>query len=196
MRIAIVGILMLCLVGCFSNQSSISTYNESTRTNQNLNYQESQSSADEYINRIAKRLMAVSERTASRYKFKVEQNGTPELVIDNTTNSITISNGLLHNLQDEAQLAALLSLSMARLDNVSDVKKSAINNLYMAGIDPRAVLELEQKYANNPSISWLQTLFGQPPTALELATTSAMIDKLPKGLQRGQESYTQFLNGQ
>lgn len=196
MRIVIVWILMLCLVGCFSNQSSISTYNESTRTNQNLNYQESQSSADEYINRIAKRLMAVSERTASRYTFKVEQNVSPELVIDNTTNSITISDGLLHNLQDEAQLAALLSLSMARLDNVSDVKKSAINNLYMAGIDPRAVLELEQEYANSPSVSWLQTLFGQPPTALELATTSAMIDKLPKGLQRGQESYTQFLNGQ
>ncbi len=199
MRLLCLAGMLFLLSGCFNNHSSLTSYQQSPRTDQNLadNYKASESPSEEYVNRVAKRIMVVSNRPYSKYIFVVQNDNTPRLELDTETNTVTISMGALRELQDEAELAATLTMSMERLDNTPYFYRSTVDSLYMADYDPRAVLELQEQYISAAvhGEHWLQALFPDPPSSQQIAETKNLVEKMPKGLQRGAETYTQQING-
>lgn len=188
-----------CTVGCFNDRSSLATYQQEGRIDKNVatNYQESKSPTEEYVNRIAKRIMLVSERPANKYAFVVASDAEPTLTLDHETNTVIISTGALRALRDEAELAAALTMSMERLDNTAITSQATVNALYMAGYDPEAYVALQEQYLQNYTNEqqWLQAIFPTLPTQSDITATKALVEKMPQGLQRGTENYNQIVNG-
>lgn len=199
MRLLCLALMALLVSGCFNNHSSLASYQQSSRTNPNLaaNYSETNSPAEEYVNRVAKRIMVVSNRPANKYNFVVTNDNVPALNLDVENNTVTISTGALRELKDEAELAAALTMSMERLDNTPNFDKAAVNALFMADYDPHAVLDLQEQYlyGSGRGEHWMQEIFPTPLTEKQILETKNLVDKMPNGLQRGAENYNQLING-
>ena len=126
------------------------------------------------------------------YIFHVTDEANPELLLDKANNSVTLSRGLLHELNDEAELAAILGLSISKLAYYPDIDRSTIKFLTRAGYDPRALVDLQQHYYEASASTqnhWLSTIYKYPPTVEALEQNKAFTSKAPKGLQRGVENY-------
>ena len=160
---------------------------------------------EEYVNRIIKRLLIVSESPKlPKLDLKFNLNLTNKIVfkVNQERYQITISKGILEKLQDEAELAAILAMALTTLEPIApyNFDKKIINHMYKAGYDPMAYVALQEKYLVEPNINhnWLKTLFSINPNNLE-EITQFNIDEnkkltlnLSRGLQRGQQRY--FVN--
>lgn len=190
---------LTCLTGCFADRSSLDTYQKSARLNNDVidSYKQSESPTEEYVARVAKRIQTVSDRPTENVNIRVLETSDPELVLDDESKTISISKGALGQLRDEAELAATLSMAMARLENNQNADQETVQALYKAGYDPRAMLDLQQQYfytENSNQAHWLNSVFTQPPTSATMDANKAIIDKMPKGLLRGSEIYQQHIN--
>ena len=172
---------------------------------------------EEYISRIGKRLLIVSNdvKLANVHIiFDFNTSNTPSLTINydqkfnhTSHNIITISKGLLDSLQDEAELATVLAISLESLysndfassnDSVAHSADNRIlNHLYKAGYDPMAFVELQNEYLTekDPEHSWLKPLFL--PINLNkqrVAINKKTVLTMPSGLQRGKQRYLSSMN--
>lgn len=173
LRLSIVLSIIILTVGCQKQNYQQTAYNHYTSDNQ----------LEEYVSRIGKRLVIVSENPMVNYKFKVMNTKNRELYIKN--NSINISQALLKSLDDEAELAAVLVVAI----NKSKSDKNRLLNLSRAGYDPKALVDVKQKSINNQNIYGVFS--ADDLTAERLSENNTLIPKLPKGLQRQQQSYKQ-----
>ncbi len=193
-------ICVLTLVGCMANTSSLETHQQTARTDPGLinKYHPPQSALEEYVNRIGKRVVLVSDRPSTNYIFNVTSDGDAILSIDHETHTIIVSEGLLHQLHDEAELAATLSLAIGRLSHSADINRYVANNLVRAGYDPRALLDLQQQYFSSGTKNqqhWLSSIYNTPPSAGTITATKTMLQKMPPGLLRGAEVFNKQING-
>lgn len=147
-----------------------------------------QESVSEYVNRIAKKIIIVSDQSSINYQFSVNDNPIPEISFDQEDNKIIVSSGLLQNLSDEAELAAILSLAMAKYAGLADPDQATINYLYRAGYDPRALIDIQEQglYAN---------LYATPVTASTIEYNKHRIASLPKGLLRESVNFCNHIQG-
>lgn len=200
MKKLIVICIILAVSGCANNLGSLETHQQTGRIDNHLAtaYAPSESSTEEYVNRIGKKVLLVSDRPDANYNFRVLDDSNAVFSVNYESKSVIISSGVLHQLKDEAQLAAALALGIASLNNVTAPDKDAAYSLSRAGYDPHAVLELQQQYfnaANNNQPYWLQGVYPTPPTAGSIANDELMLKKMPQGLYRGAEDYHKELNG-
>lgn len=192
--------MMLPIMACNNNRSSLETHQQTARIDGQIvaSYVPSESSSEEYVSRIGRKILLVSDRPDSNYNFKVMDSSDALLAINATTHSVIISQGALLQLKSEAQLAAALAFGLAKLNNVTNPDKEVAQTLVLAGYDPHAVLELQQQYfyaANHGKYYWLQTLYPNPPTAGTITSDELMLKKMPQGLSQGIEEYQKELNG-
>ena len=187
---------VLCLAGCGGDRSSLETYQKTARVDNGLTerYQSSYSPTEEYVNRVAKRVSMVSDRPTDNFNVTVDNTNSIEFSIDAEQHTLTISQGTLEQLKDEAQLATVLTIAISRLNNTRDIDRETANTLYKAGYDPNALLDLQEQYSNQHN-AWLSEVFVTPPSASSIDANKAFIDKMPKGLLRDSENYTKHING-
>jgi predicted Zn-dependent protease len=171
---------------------------QSGRTNANLvkKHVSYSSKIDEYVNRIAKRIVVVSDQPDSNYVFKVVVSPTAGITYDPETNSILVSSALLAQLRDEAQLAAVLSLTIAKYSQQSDPDRNTLNNLYQAGYDPKALVELQEQYviSEGTQYPWFGTMYTYPLSPNIVRNNQAVVNTLPSGLLRGDEAYRKAIS--
>jgi predicted Zn-dependent protease len=190
-------LLLICVISlsaCTGNRSSIDAHDQSARIDQNVtsSYKAADSETEEYVSRIAKRVAMVSDRPNSNYNIEVLDTSDPILEINRESNTVIISNGVLSNLRDEAQLAAALTMGMARLENSPNIDRETAVYLSRAGYDPYAMLDLQEQYfyaAQHGQQHWLHNLYPSAPSAGTIAANRVMLQKLPKGLARDTDSY-------
>lgn len=185
MKIVLIIFLTLTVFGCTSNLSSL-------ETRQHAPYAPADSRLGEYVNRVGKRVLIVSDRPSNNYNFVVMQTNQPILEVNQETHSVIISKGVLEQLNDEAELAAALALGVSKLNNTSDIDRETATILYRAGYDPKAMLELQEQYFHNANINqshWLASIYAVPPTAGTLTSNKIMLKKMPQGLLRGNDNY-------
>jgi len=187
------------ILGC-SNDQSLLTHNETMRIDQNLElaYSKPNTAIEEYVARVGKRVLIVSDQPNANYKFLVSDNETPELSLSKEQNSITISHGLLLKLNDEAELAAALTMAMSKMAYYPDLDRNALTALARAGYDPLAMVDLQEQYYNRAEYNpghWLSVIYSQPPTDTAIATNRAFAGKMSKGLLRGIENYHKHIKG-
>lgn len=153
-----------------------------------LNYQDHES-VSEYVNRIAKKIIIVSDQSSINYRFAVNEEQTPSVTFDQEDNQIIVTSGLLESLSDEAELAAILSLAMAKYAGLADPDQATITYLYRAGYDPSALLDIQEQglYAN---------LYATPITASTIEYNKHRIASLPKGLLRESVNFCNHIQGQ
>ncbi len=166
----------------------------------------------EYISRIGKRLLIVNNTQSIanlNIVFCLDNSDIPSLAINyepkskyDINNIITISKGLLHYLQDEAELATILAIALETIRSNDFVNLNfniaisadnrIIQNLYQAGYDPSAFIELQEEYLKNKSYqeNWLNFLFSPINiTNPRIYANKKILLKVPKGLQRGKQLY-------
>jgi|JI9StandDraft_1071089.scaffolds.fasta_scaffold00310_3 predicted Zn-dependent protease len=186
--------------GCAGDHASLDNHQNTARIDQNLTqqYQIATSPTEEYISRVAKRVILVNNKFDNNYTFNVIASSDPVLTLDAETHNIDISMGVLHQLKDEAELAAAITYAMARIQNFSNVDRETARTLAMAGYDPQAMLELQEEYfhaANSQQYHWLRNIFPLPPSAGTIDANKIMLKNMPKGLARDKESYVKIING-
>lgn len=199
MKKLFLAIIFLSLYGCVKQHSSLDTYQKTKRVDQNLaaSYKSPASSNEEYANRIAKRILATSD-TDANYTVLVTNDTTPILNLDKETHTVTISHGALTQLKDEAELAAIITLSIKIINNTQDIDRTTAIALSNAGYDPQALLDLQEEYfytSLDPNKHWLQSVFPTTPTAGKISANKVMLQKMPKGLLRNAEDYHKQING-
>lgn len=189
-------LLILCLTGCAADRSSLDTYQKTARMDNNLveKYQQANSITEEYVSRIAKRVSMVNDRPSDNFTINVLKTQDVEYSLDPETRTIIISQGALNKLKDEAELATILTVGMARIDNSPNIDRETATLLYKAGYDPQAMLDLQEQYFYRQQ-NWLSEVFPYPPTPGSITANQTMIEKMPKGLLRGSENYNQQING-
>lgn len=149
-----------------------------------------------YVTRIGKLIEIVSDRPNLNYEFVVTEDDMPALGLDREQGIIAISHGLLLQLTDEAELAAILALAISRLSDYINIDRESAKYMSYAGYDPKALLDLQEQYfhATNANVPhWLNTIYSTPISAGTIAANRVMIETLPKG-QRGAEDYYQEIN--
>ena len=75
-------------------------------------------------------MQIVSENASNKYQFKVVNFDTPEVEFDTEKRSITITTALLQQLNDEAELAAVLSLAAGKYANSDNLDQMTATNLF------------------------------------------------------------------
>ncbi len=200
MRKLILTILIPCLCGFgqqYSPEAQDAANAEAMRDQADITHI-SASMLEEYINRVYKRLQIVSERPISNYFFAVIDSQQSELNYDAEKQTILISRGLLDELSDEAELAATLSLSVAKFSGEANPDRETVNNLYRAGYDPVAMLDLQEEYfhaAHAGEEHWLRFIYSIPPTAGTITANRLLINNLQPGLKRDTEDYQKQISG-
>lgn len=194
-------ITLIALSGCMSNQAALDNYDQTARLDKNLvaNYKEANSPREEYVNRVAKRVALVSDRPDTNYNILILDTAEPKIELDHENKTVMISDGVLANLHDEAQLAAALAMGMARLENSSNIDRETATYLSRAGYDPNAMLDLQQQYfyaAQRGQSHWLQSVYSAPPSPGTITANQVMVQKMPKGLMRDTESFKKNINAQ
>ena len=166
---------------------------------------------EEYMSRVGKRLLIVNDNNkinSSNINFSFNNSDTTLLTIEYYQksiyqyNTITLTKGVLNYLQDEAELAAILAISLETI-NSNDIAnfdlsaalnadKRIIMHLYKAGYDPSAFVELEEEYLKdkNSQDNWLNFLFSPMNITTErINANKKILLKIPKGLLRGKQPY-------
>lgn len=200
MRKILLTFIIILVSGCVTDRGSLDNHQHSARIDPNLTekYQAANSPTEEYISRVAKRVILVSNKFDNNYTFTVLNTEEPVLTLDPESHTISISTGVLRQLKDEAELAATITYAMAQMQNLTNVDRETANTLAMAGYDPHAMLELQEEYfhaANSQQYHWLKNIFPLPPTAGTIDANKVMLKNMPKGLARDTESYTRIING-
>ncbi len=195
----IVTTLFLC--ACFNDRTSLETHEQTARINHNTvtQYTPPESHTEEYISRVGKRVTLVSNQPGTNYNFRVLNTEDLNLNIDKETHTISISEGLLQQLKDEAELAAVLLLSALRMDyHDANIDRDTATFLSHAGYDPHAMLDLQEQYFYS-SISnqnhWMQVIYPIAPSAGTITSNKIMLEGMPKGLARNKEDYKKQING-
>ena len=188
--------ITLLLCSCVNNHKSLETHKQTSRVNQDTvaKYTPPESHTEEYINRICKRVTLVSNIPATNYNFRVIKTEELSLEIDKQTSTVKISQGILEQLKDEAELAAVLLLSTLRIENLDNVDREAATLLSRAGYDPQAMLDLQEQYfytANsNKTVShWMRVIYPTVPSAGMITSNKIMLQNMPKGLTRDEDDY-------
>lgn len=150
----------------------------------------------EYVNRIGKRLIIVSESSnlaKLNIAFDLKNSHAIFFEIDTDKYHITISKGLLENLQDEAELCAILALSLVTLEhnNLDNIDQQIMNNIYKAEYDPMAFVELQEEYLANKdkNYNWLKVIFLSNITKNTVNINRKIAFSFSKGTQRGKDRY-------
>ena len=150
----------------------------------------------EYVNRIGKRLILVnssSKLAKLNVGFDVKNSHDIFFDIDADKYHITISIGLLEHLQDEAELGAILALSLVTLEhnNFDNIDQQVMNNIYKAEYDPMAFVELQEEYLANKDkdYNWLKVIFLSNITKNTVNINRKIACSFSKGTQRGKERY-------
>lgn len=203
--LAIVGTIVL--TGCKMQSNFQTRANANAYLKSNKQVFVSRSTLEEYVSRIGKRLIIVSDNPHNDYRFMVTDNSKQQIIIKDD-NQITLTRGLLASLPDEAALAAVLSkaivISEYDLNNpehpmqginyqLLDVK--SMQYTARAGYDPNAIVELQANYLQQslPNRSnWLHSLFMQSNWEAHQKNKQAL-KQFPKGLLRGKDRYIQIL---
>lgn len=193
-------LLTLSLIGCGSQYNTVKKHQQTARIDSIEVNKEHQATSklEEYVNRVNKRLQVVSERPSSKYFFAVVDSKELALSYDPDTRTILISRGLLTQLHDEAELAATLSLSIAKFSGETNPDRETVSNLYRAGYDPKAMLELQEQYfhaAHAGQDHWLKVIYNMPPTAGTITANKLMISNMEEGLQRDSDDYHKQVGG-
>jgi predicted Zn-dependent protease len=160
------------------------------------NHTKPKSSIEEYVSRVGKKTIIVSNNANAIYRFSVNSSSTPEIEFDLENNTITVSHGLLANLHDEAELAAVLTRSMAKLSHEPEPDRATLNNLFRAGYDPQALIDLQEQYIfakNSGGDMWLSTIYTIPIDESNIEANKVIVSKMPKGLLRGMDEYQKQL---
>lgn len=150
------------------------------------------SNLEEYVNRVAKRLLLVSSNPANNYAVLIDDEDKHNLYIDALNHTVTISRWILDELNDEAELAATIALLFGMMDSSVELDREAVNLMYRAGYDPTALVELQEQcfYADiDQQQHWLKDLYPQGLTASKIMANKVIIDKMPSGLMRGINNY-------
>lgn len=170
------------------------------------NYLQYIEQTSEYINRIGKRLLIVSENAnINKLNINFIFKNTHKLLLDINShhNSVIISKGLLEQLQDEAELSAILALSIVILEREyfnenqeaqEDIDKKIINYIYKAGYDPMAFVDLQEEYLvnENNAYNWLKSIFSHNVHHINkntINTNKNFALCLTKGTERAKERY-------
>jgi predicted Zn-dependent protease len=174
------------LVACATNQQNISQPELIGRTDPLIlsKHGRATTSIEEYINRVGKRVLLVSNNPDIDFQYHYSSSNEQILELDPATITITVSRGLLKNIKDEAQLAALLTISMSKLSNSSDIDKGTIIYLSRAGYDPEALVNIQESQAD-----YLKLIYTSLPDAATINANKIAISKLPQGLKRGVEDF-------
>lgn len=173
---------ILSSYGC-SKYDSISTTNYSSFDDL---HKIAKSDLEEYVSRVGKKILIVVDNPKYNYEFSIINSKSSQLHSNGPL--IQISEGLLINLQDEAQLAAVLSNTIAGEQLIDD--KNSMLYMSRAGYDPMAAIELQEIYLSSRSGKWLKDVFyNNPPNIDRLAINKQIVEGLPKGLQRAKERF-------
>lgn len=186
------------LVGCGESGMSMQQHDQTARINSSVTtkYVKYSNPNEEYINRISKRIILVSSQPMANYHFRMQSSSDPSIELDPDNETITISRGVLDQINDEAQLAAVLTLSIAKMSSHASGNQ-IVTVLYRAGYDPQALIDLMQKYldAKNIQMSWLGRIYPGQISHESIATLQETVNTMPKGLLRGADSYQKQING-
>lgn len=199
-HILIILSLALTVSACAGSYKSIDPQEQIGRIDQEVfeKHTKPQTPLEEYVSRVGKRMQIVSENASNKYQFKVVNFDTPEVEFDTEKRSITITTALLQQLNDEAELAAVLSLAAGKYANSDNLDQMTATNLFRAGYDPQALIDLQTQYfyaTSKNQAHWLATIYPSELTAGTITYNTSFISKMPKGLQRNAEAYKKQLNG-
>lgn len=150
---------------------------------------------NEYVSRVGKKIVLVTENPCAEYNFKVEDSNMPVKIEEN---NIILDKTTLKNLDDEAELAAVLANAINRANrNFSKTTQTKedqeiIDSLSKAGYDPNAVIDLQEKYLNAPynkKYSWIKSLSKHKINKNRINSNKNFLAKKPKGLQRNKHKF-------
>lgn len=154
---------------------------------------------EEYINRVGKRLLIVADNptlATTDIKFKLDLNKNCFIKVNTEQQIIIITRGMLEQLQDEAELAAILAMALTDLAKIpiEDCDEKIIKHLYRAGYDPMAFVELEEEFLTNKhkEVNWLESVFSIGITNYKINFNKKLATSLSKGMQRAKQHY--FIN--
>jgi predicted Zn-dependent protease len=196
--IVVAAALFLC--SCSNDHSSLKTHKQTGRINNHhiTEYKAPESKLEEYVSRVGKRVTLVSGQDHVTYNFRVLNTEEPSLEIDRTTHTISLSEGVLRQLQDEAELATVLLLSALGIDHIVNLDRDTATILARAGYDPHAMLDLQEQYfhsVNRNETHWMRTIYPIPLSAGTITSNKIMLEGMPKGLARDEEDYKKQING-
>lgn len=200
MKNVFVIVVTLLLGACFYDRTSLETHEQTARINNDTvaEYTPPASQTEEYISRVGKRVTLVSGRTSANYNFRVLNTEELNLDIDQDTHTISISEGILQQLKDEAELAAVLLLSALRMDHDTNIDRDTATFLSRAGYDPSAMLDLQMQYfysATKNQNHWMEVIYPIAPSAGTITSNKIMLEGMAKGLARNKEDYKKQING-
>jgi predicted Zn-dependent protease len=193
----IIFLLAILLNGCSQRTTTLSEIDPAVRIGQPIKakYYATNSAIEEYISRIGKRVLIVSDDPYLNYQFKLGTTNDPELFID-PNGIITLNHSLLKKLKNEAELAAILSYSIVQLSSKNEpnmdesrlIEQDRLGMVTMsrAGYDPQAIIDLQEKTA-----PWIKNVFQNPPTITRINSNKVLLKTLPQGLQTGTKSFQQ-----
>ena len=179
--------MLFCLSSCTSHEAPIEDTTQLGRIDPTLlnKYTKPSDAVEEYINRIGKKILVVSAHPGMNFQFKSISAADQILELDQASNTVALSHGLLKNLKDEAELAAILTLSMEKLAHSNDIDQDTIKYLFRAGYDPQALIDLQQNQAE-----FLQVIYTTSPSADIIEKNKDTVSRVPLGLKRGAEEYS------
>lgn len=199
-KLTILIMTIICVTGCVSTPSAVDNHDKTARIDPSVSdsYKSGDSQLSEYVSRVGKRMLMVSSRPGSNYHFEVTESSEPILQLDPESHKIIVSTAVLQQLRDEAELAAVLGLGVAKLNHSANIDRETATTMSYAGYDPNALLDLQQQYfyaANNQQYHWLRVIYPVPISAGTIAANKVMVQKMSKGLLRGAEDYQKEING-
>ncbi len=166
----------------------------------------------DYVRSVGNKLVKVSDRPALPYEFIVLNNSVPNAWAL-PGGKIAVSRGLLIELRNEAELAAVLGHEIvhaaARHDAAArdaqligkkydrdaelEADRHSITLLARAGYDPRAAITLQEMFVRlfkGEKSAWLEGMFAaHPPSPERVEAGNASAETLPSSGLLGAESY-------
>lgn len=119
---------------------------------------------EEYVSRVGKRLLIViNDQKIEQLDIVFKLNNLSKALIKISSNQLIISKGVLNELKDEAELAAILAMAIVNITKINPyyVDEHVINYLYKAGYDPMALVDLQRNFLSNKGKKiWLNKLFN------------------------------------
>ncbi len=172
------------------------------------NYLKKNSELEEYVAKVSKRILMVSDAPSLNCKFIIT-NENKKIIEINKSGIITISRKTLETLKDEAQLAAIISYIMVQFKPEYKNKTSFFSEseaisydklsmvcLARAGYNPMAAIELQEIYHGKGirHSNWLNNVFLKYNiSAARINTNKRTLENLPKSAERSEQNYQKNL---
>ncbi len=189
-------VVILSLMGCHS-----SIHHNHTHKAKHIKqkYRITDTSITEYITRIGKRITVISNFPNKERSFILSTSSDPFVKIL-ANKDISISKGLLADLKNEAQLAAVISYAFIKLETQTDTPalyteqeamiddQKIISYLERAGYEANELLALQKQ--------GLPALYKYSPvTAARIENTKEVLKKIPLGLNKYTKRYQTSIRG-